>query len=91
MRLSGNKGSCAAHPQKHVTYCGFHEQGGWPLSGDSNAVHLCARYQLAFALLVVGLLPGLKHPIEAYDPVFNDIDRAFLQGLGVKVAESPNI
>ena len=43
------------------------------------------RYQLAFALLVAEQLPGLMGPAEAYDPVFNDIDRALLHSVGVKV------
>ena len=43
------------------------------------------RYQLAFALLVAEQLPGLMGPVEAYDPVFNDIDRALLHSVGVKV------
>lgn len=46
---------------------------------------LCSRYQLAFALLVAELLPGLTGPLEAYDPVFNGADRAFLKDVGVKV------
>lgn len=43
------------------------------------------RYQLAFALLVAEQLPGLMGPVEAYDPVFNDIDRALLHSVKVKV------
>ena len=50
-----------------------------------NCLCACPRYQLAFALLVAELLSGLTSPLEAYDPVFNDIDRAFLHRVGVKV------
>jgi len=53
-----------------------------------NPLCACPRYQLAFALLVAELLPGLTSPLEAYDPVFNDIDRAFLHKVGVKVRMS---
>ena len=53
---------------------------------SSGHTCLCARYQLALALLVAELLPGLTSAMEAYDPVFDDVDRAFLQRVGVKVS-----
>lgn len=43
------------------------------------------RYQLAFALLITELLPGLVEPLDTYDPAFNDVDRALLSNLGVTV------
>ncbi len=46
---------------------------------------LCARYQLALALLVADVLPGVTSPVEAYDPVFDPVDKAFLHRVGVKV------
>ena len=45
-----------------------------------------SRYQLAFALLITELLPGLREPLDTYDPAFNDVDRALLTSLGVTVS-----
>ncbi|CAK0732295.1 hypothetical protein CVIRNUC_000111 [Coccomyxa viridis] len=44
-----------------------------------------ARYQLAFALLITELLPGLREALDTYDPAFSDVDRALLASLGVTV------
>ena len=51
----------------------------------TEAQECLCRYQLAFALLVTELLPGLVEPLDTYDPAFNDIDRALLSNLGVTV------
>ena len=46
------------------------------------------RYQLGFALLLAELLPGLAAPLDAFDPAFDDVDRALLSNLGVTVGGS---
>ncbi len=51
----------------------------------AQAFCLCTRYQLALALLLAEFLPGLKIAVEAYDPVFDAVDKAFLHRVGVKV------
>lgn len=45
------------------------------------------RYQLAFALLLAERLPKLKGPLQAFDPVFTELDCALLkeQGLLVRI------
>jgi hypothetical protein len=51
----------------------------------SMEAHHCPRYQLAFALLIAQQLPGLRGPVEVYDPVFSDVDCMLLEQLGLKV------
>lgn len=43
------------------------------------------RYQLAFALLIAELLPGLEEPLDMYDPSFTAVDKALLRNLGLTV------
>lgn len=47
-----------------------------------GAAHI--RYQLALATLLVGLLPSLAAPPEAFDPVFSLLDHAVLEKLNVQ-------
>lgn len=48
-----------------------------------------ARYQLAVALLLAAeLVPNLDQPVEAYDPVFTQVDKAVLEAYGWKVLPS---
>lgn len=44
-----------------------------------------SRYQLALALLLKDLLPGLAAPPELYDPAFSELDRALLARLGLEL------
>ncbi|KAK9836996.1 hypothetical protein WJX81_005405 [Elliptochloris bilobata] len=46
------------------------------------------RYQLALALLLAARLPALRRPIEAYDPVFTELDRAVLADLEVQMLDA---
>ncbi|BDA47586.1 probable protein SENSITIVITY TO RED LIGHT REDUCED 1 at N-terminal half [Coccomyxa sp. Obi] len=45
------------------------------------------RYQLAFALLLAGHLPGLQGPIQVFDPRFTELDRMFLREQGFLVLD----
>ncbi len=44
------------------------------------------RYQLAFALLLAGHLPGLQGPVQVYDPRFTELDRMLLRDQGFLVS-----
>lgn len=46
------------------------------------------RYQLAFTLLLAEQLPSLRGPVEAFDPVFSEVDCMLLRHLGIKVGLS---
>lgn len=58
----------------------------WPCV--TKAAGCVFRYQLGFALLLRDLLPGLKAPLDTFDPAFDDVDRALLANLGVTVRGS---
>ena len=46
-----------------------------------------ARYQLALALVLSSdLLPGLKCPVEVYDPIFTEVDKHVLRTFACKVS-----
>ena len=57
-------------------------------AGVTKAAGCLSRYQLAFALLLTELLPGLTAPLDTFDPAFDDVDRALLSNLGVTVRAS---
>lgn len=44
------------------------------------------RYQLAFALLLAGRLPGLRGPIQVFDPRFTELDCMLLREQGCLVS-----
>jgi len=44
-----------------------------------------SRHQLALALLLRELLPGLAGPPQLFDPAFTDVDSAVLRALGMEV------
>jgi hypothetical protein len=46
---------------------------------------LVPRYQLALALLLREQLPGLRAPVEAFDPVFSETDRQLLASFDIEV------
>ena len=46
---------------------------------------LVPRYQLALALLLREQLPGLRQPVQAFDPVFSEVDRLLLASFGIEV------
>ena len=51
----------------------------------STEDHRGPRYQLAFALLLAGHLPGLQGPIQVFDPKFTELDRMLLREQGLLV------
>ena len=51
-------------------------------SPEADAVPRC---QLAFALLLRECMPGLRSPVQAFDPVFSPVDRLLLKSFDIQV------